>query len=118
MEWIGRADPRFNLPGGGSVNIYLYHALARLPEPLRAGARLVFTAHSVPLASAVRSRYREQLAESARLVAARRLPVRAAEHDQPVQRLELPAAGDELAREPIEQCGVRRVVAEQAEIVR
>jgi glycosyltransferase involved in cell wall biosynthesis len=32
FEKIGRADPRFNLPGGGSVNIYIYHALARLPE--------------------------------------------------------------------------------------
>jgi protoporphyrin/coproporphyrin ferrochelatase len=50
---------------------HLEEALARLPASLRAGARLVFTAHSVPLASAVRSRYREQLAESARLVSAR-----------------------------------------------
>jgi glycosyltransferase involved in cell wall biosynthesis len=32
FEKIGRADPRFDLPGGGSVNIYLYHQLARLPE--------------------------------------------------------------------------------------
>lgn len=32
FEKIGRADPRFDLPGGGSVNIYIYHALARLPE--------------------------------------------------------------------------------------
>jgi glycosyltransferase involved in cell wall biosynthesis len=32
FEKIGRADPRFTLPGGGSVNIYLYHELARLPE--------------------------------------------------------------------------------------
>jgi glycosyltransferase involved in cell wall biosynthesis len=32
FEKIGRADPRFTLPGGGSVNIYLYHQLARLPE--------------------------------------------------------------------------------------
>jgi hypothetical protein len=32
FEKIGRADERFNLPGGGSVNIYLYHQLARLPE--------------------------------------------------------------------------------------
>ena len=32
FEKIGRADERFTLPGGGSVNIYLYHALARLPE--------------------------------------------------------------------------------------
>jgi ferrochelatase len=46
-------------------------ALQRLPAPLRARARLVFTAHSVPLAAAVRSQYREQLAASARLVAER-----------------------------------------------
>lgn len=32
FERIGRADPRFVLPGGGSVNIYMYHALTRLPE--------------------------------------------------------------------------------------
>jgi hypothetical protein len=39
FEKIGRADPRFNLPGGGSVNIYLYGALARVP-----GTRLVVLA--------------------------------------------------------------------------
>lgn len=32
FEAIGRADERFDLPGGGSVNIHLYHALAGLPE--------------------------------------------------------------------------------------
>jgi glycosyltransferase involved in cell wall biosynthesis len=32
FEKIGRADERFDLPGGGSVNIFIYHALARLPE--------------------------------------------------------------------------------------
>ena len=32
FEKIGRADARFTLPGGGSVNIFIYHALARLPE--------------------------------------------------------------------------------------
>lgn len=46
-------------------------ALARLPADARDRARLVFTAHSIPLAMADRSRYREQLAESARLVAER-----------------------------------------------
>jgi ferrochelatase len=44
-------------------------ALARLPETLRAAARIVFTAHSVPVTMAETSRYREQLQESARLVA-------------------------------------------------
>jgi protoporphyrin/coproporphyrin ferrochelatase len=45
-------------------------ALARLPEPARAKARLVFTAHSVPVPMAEASRYREQLEISSRLVAA------------------------------------------------
>ena len=44
-------------------------ARAALPEHVRAGARLVFTAHSIPASMADRSRYREQLRESARLVA-------------------------------------------------
>jgi ferrochelatase len=44
-------------------------ALQRLPDPLRAEARLVCTAHSIPLPMAERSRYREQLQETARLVA-------------------------------------------------
>ncbi|HXH25265.1 MAG TPA: ferrochelatase [Vicinamibacterales bacterium] len=44
-------------------------ALERLPEELRASARLICTAHSIPVAMAERSRYREQLGESARLVA-------------------------------------------------
>ena len=44
-------------------------ALERLPGDVRPGARLVCTAHSIPLAMADRSRYREQLQETARLVA-------------------------------------------------
>ena len=44
-------------------------ALERIPITLRAGARLVCTAHSVPVSMAERSRYREQLQETARLVA-------------------------------------------------
>jgi ferrochelatase len=44
-------------------------ALARLPEPARARARLVFTAHSIPLTMAEGSKYREQLETSSRLVA-------------------------------------------------
>ena len=44
-------------------------ARPRLPDHLRAAARLVFTAHSIPLPMAERSRYREQLQETARLVA-------------------------------------------------
>jgi ferrochelatase len=45
-------------------------ALARLPADVRGDARIVFTAHSVPLTMAVASRYREQLTASASAVAA------------------------------------------------
>ena len=44
-------------------------AVQKLPEQLRASARLICTAHSIPLPMAERSRYREQLRETARLVA-------------------------------------------------
>ena len=40
-----------------------------LPADVAGRARLIFTAHSIPAAMASRSRYREQLAESAHLVA-------------------------------------------------
>ena len=46
-------------------------ALARLPDALRAKARIIFTAHSIPVEMAERSRYAEQLLESAREVARR-----------------------------------------------
>lgn len=42
-----------------------------LPAALRARARLVFTAHSIPLSMAEGGRYHDQLRESARLVASR-----------------------------------------------
>jgi len=44
-------------------------ALTRLPEHLRGAARLVFSAHSIPLPMAESSRYREQLLASARSIA-------------------------------------------------
>jgi ferrochelatase len=44
-------------------------ARLRLPDAVRDSARLVFTAHSIPVSMADRSRYREQLLESSRLVA-------------------------------------------------
>ncbi|MBI3050192.1 MAG: ferrochelatase [Acidobacteria bacterium] len=56
------------------VEVNARHVLAareRLPARVAGGARLVFTAHSVPLPMAEASRYREQLRESARLVAER-----------------------------------------------
>jgi ferrochelatase len=46
-------------------------ALDRLPPPLRSATRLVFTAHSIPVAMAGAARYRAQLLESSRLVADR-----------------------------------------------
>lgn len=44
-------------------------AVGRLPADVRGSARLVFTAHSIPVEMAMRSRYQEQLLESSRLVA-------------------------------------------------
>ncbi len=44
-------------------------ALARLDADARRDARLIFTAHSIPIAMAEASRYVEQLTESARMVA-------------------------------------------------
>ena len=44
-------------------------AIARLPEHARPRTRLVFTAHSVPAAMTGAERYRQQVHESARLVA-------------------------------------------------
>jgi ferrochelatase len=47
------------------------HALAQLPEHARSGARLVFTAHSIPMAMAAGSDYVAQLNEIAALLTAR-----------------------------------------------
>ena len=49
--------------------VHVREALARLPDAVRGAARLVFTAHSIPVPMAERSRYREQLLTSASLVA-------------------------------------------------
>src|SRR5690606_31261424 len=46
-------------------------AFGALPAPLRSGARLVCTAHSIPLAMAAGSPYEAQVRETARLVAER-----------------------------------------------
>jgi ferrochelatase len=46
-------------------------ALARIPEERRKAARLVYTAHSIPLAMAKTCRYEEQLVETAKRVAER-----------------------------------------------
>lgn len=50
---------------------HIERALEALPEPSRERARLVFTAHSIPMAMADAYPYREQLLASARLVAER-----------------------------------------------
>ena len=46
-------------------------ALALIPEERRRAARLVYTAHSIPLSMAANCRYEEQLVEAARRVAER-----------------------------------------------
>jgi ferrochelatase len=57
----------YNHPGFVEANAdHVRAALAEVP-----GAHLAFTAHSIPLAMASRSRYEAQLAETARLVAER-----------------------------------------------
>ena len=48
---------------------HVNEARRRLPEAVRDAARLVFTAHSIPQSMADKSRYADQLRESARLVA-------------------------------------------------
>jgi protoporphyrin/coproporphyrin ferrochelatase len=48
---------------------HVVDARATLPPDVQDRARLIFTAHSIPLAMAERSRYREQLEQSARRVA-------------------------------------------------
>jgi ferrochelatase len=50
---------------------HIERALAGLPTALAPAARVVFTAHSIPVAMAERYPYREQLLEGARLIAAR-----------------------------------------------
>ena len=46
-------------------------ALARIPEERRRAARLVYTAHSIPVSMAANCRYEEQLVETARRVSER-----------------------------------------------
>jgi ferrochelatase len=48
---------------------HVREARENLPADVRGRARLIFTAHSVPVAMASRSQYRQQLLESSRLVA-------------------------------------------------
>ncbi|HEY6506943.1 MAG TPA: ferrochelatase [Vicinamibacterales bacterium] len=60
----------FDHPGFVEANAaHVRDALARLDPGLREAARLVCTAHSIPVTMAARSRYESQLRESSRLVA-------------------------------------------------
>lgn len=54
-----------------TVSDNVRNALDLLPTEEQAGARVVFTAHSIPMAMANSSRYTEQLGEAARLVTER-----------------------------------------------
>lgn len=61
----------YNHPGFVEPNIeHLSAALAQIPLERRAGVRIAFTAHSIPLTMAVNCDYETQLLETCRLVAA------------------------------------------------
>lgn len=76
---VGRDAPQvdklrlfFNHPGFVEPMVQrVAEALAAVPEDRRHAARLIFTAHSIPLAMADVCDYREQLQEACRLVAER-----------------------------------------------
>jgi ferrochelatase len=75
----GLADVQITYVGGwhthdGFIETNAEHvraARARLPQPLQRHARVIFTAHSIPAEMAARSKYVEQLLDSAREVARR-----------------------------------------------
>jgi ferrochelatase len=69
---IDKLPPFWSHPGFVEANAdRVAAALARIPEERRDAARLVYTAHSIPLAMAATCRYEEQLLETARRVSAR-----------------------------------------------
>ena len=60
----------YNHPGFiETVTAHAADALAQVPAERRSSARLLFTAHSIPMTMATTSRYVEQLEEASRLVA-------------------------------------------------
>lgn len=62
----------FDNPGFIETNArHVEAALASLPEGLSSNAKIIFTAHSIPLSMAERSRYREQVSAASGAVAAR-----------------------------------------------
>ena len=77
QQIIGEGAPQvdkirafYNHPGYiETVTAHAAEALAQVPAERRSGARLLFTAHSIPMVMANTSRYVEQLKEASRLVA-------------------------------------------------
>jgi ferrochelatase len=68
---VARLRPFYNHPLFIQAAAERVHAaFGHLPEPHRAGAHLLFTAHSIPLSAAKTCDYVEQLDEACRLVAA------------------------------------------------
>jgi len=66
---IDKLPPFWSHPGFIAANAdHVSAALAQIPEDRRAAARLVYTAHSIPLSMAASCRYEEQLVECARRV--------------------------------------------------
>jgi protoporphyrin/coproporphyrin ferrochelatase len=69
---IAYVDSWYDHPGFiDTLARHVAAAIERLDSPLRDPARIVFTAHSLPVAMAEKCRYREQLAITAGLVAER-----------------------------------------------
>jgi protoporphyrin/coproporphyrin ferrochelatase len=81
-EHIGRGAPAldklrvfYNHPGFiGAMIDRKNAALREIPEERRAGARLIFTAHSIPVSMAKHSAYERQLRDASRLVAGAGVP--------------------------------------------
>ena len=75
-EAVGRDAPRieklrafYNHPGFIEANVAsIRPALEQIPETRRAGARIIFTAHSIPLSMAEHCEYAAQLQEASRLI--------------------------------------------------
>jgi ferrochelatase len=69
---IDKLPPFWGHPGFVRANAErVGAALSTIPGPRRSAARLVYTAHSIPLSMAGNCRYREQLVETARRVSER-----------------------------------------------
>jgi len=70
--WIDKLPPFWGHPGFVEANAdRVSEALHRIPSERRQEARLVFTAHSIPVAMASQCRYEEQLVETAGRVSTR-----------------------------------------------